>query len=125
MRGEEGENGTMKLMVFFPTVKSTGFAADLVCPWSATYPLDSLIVTSLQHQFGRLSFSHPSLRFFEIHSRKSQSHRVRATREFTECKIGVLLTSDVTARGIDIPDVTAVVQVGLPSSGEQCMYFLP
>ena len=35
-----------------------------------------------------------------------------------------MLTSDVTARGIDIPDVTAVVQVGMPSNGEQCMYFL-
>jgi superfamily II DNA/RNA helicase len=31
MRREEGENGTMKTMVFFPTARSTGFAANLVC----------------------------------------------------------------------------------------------
>jgi ATP-dependent RNA helicase MSS116 len=31
MRKEEGEDGTMKIMVFFPTARSTGFAAELVC----------------------------------------------------------------------------------------------
>ena len=76
-------------------------------------------------QFEQLKFSHSSLQFFEIHSRKSQNHRAFATREFTGCKVGVMLTSDVTARGIDIPDVTAVVQVGMPSNGEQCKYSLP
>ena len=31
MRKEDGEDGTMKMMVFFPTAQSTSFAADLVC----------------------------------------------------------------------------------------------
>jgi hypothetical protein len=34
MRKEEGEDGTMKLMVFFPTARSTSFAAHLVSSWS-------------------------------------------------------------------------------------------
>ena len=33
---------------------------------------------------------------------------------------GVLFSSDVTARGIDVKGVTAVIQVGLPSNEEQC-----
>lgn len=57
---------------------------------------------------------------WEIHSRMSQGARIKATDAFREAKRGVLFSSDVTARGIDVKGVTAVVQVGLPSSGEQC-----
>lgn len=57
---------------------------------------------------------------FEIHSRKTQAARTNATNAFTKASSGILLSSDVTARGIDIPGVTAVIQIGMPSSGEQC-----
>ena len=57
---------------------------------------------------------------FEVHSRKSQSARTKATDGFRAAKNGVLVSSDVTARGIDIPGVTAVFQIGLPSDPDQC-----
>jgi ATP-dependent RNA helicase MSS116 len=53
----------------------------------------------------------------------SQSARGKATEAFRNASQGVLFSSDVTARGIDVKGVTAVVQVGLPSNEEQCMSF--
>jgi len=66
-----------------------------------------------------MGLSYPT---WEIHSRMSQSARGKATEQFREAKEGVLFSSDVTARGIDVKGVTAVVQVGLPSNEEQCEY---
>ena len=48
----------------------------------------------------------------EIHSRKSQPQRTRVAEHFREGSRLLLFTSDVSARGMDYPDVTAVVQVG-------------
>lgn len=48
----------------------------------------------------------------EIHSRKPQIYRTRVSEEFRESKRLVLITSDVSARGINYPDVTLVIQVG-------------
>ncbi|XVF22390.1 hypothetical protein REPUB_Repub12eG0168300 [Reevesia pubescens] len=47
----------------------------------------------------------------EIHSRKSQTYRTRVSDEFRKSKGLILVTSDVSARGVDYPDVTLVVQV--------------
>eukprot|EP01018_Ginkgo_biloba_P033916 Gb_08014 [translate_table: standard] len=48
----------------------------------------------------------------EIHSRKSQVYRTRMSDEFRNSKGLILVTSDVSARGVDYPDVTLVVQLG-------------
>lgn len=47
----------------------------------------------------------------EIHSRKPQSYRTRVSNEFRKSKGLILVTSDVSARGVDYPDVTLVLQV--------------
>lgn len=47
----------------------------------------------------------------EIHSRKPQSYRTRISDEFRKSKGLILVTSDVSARGVDYPDVTLVIQV--------------
>ena len=39
--------------------------------------------------------------------------------EFHEAESGILFTSDVSARGIDYPGVTHVVQFGMPLSRDQ------
>ena len=48
----------------------------------------------------------------EIHSRKTQSARTRTSDQFRSCKQGIMFSSDVTARGMDYPDVTFVLQMG-------------
>ncbi|KAJ9667618.1 hypothetical protein H2201_002153 [Coniosporium apollinis] len=53
---------------------------------------------------------------FEIHGKLSQQQRTRSSDRFREATSGILLSSDVTARGMDFPNVTHVIQVGLPTS---------
>ncbi|PSS26284.1 DEAD-box ATP-dependent RNA helicase [Actinidia chinensis var. chinensis] len=60
----------------------------------------------------------------EIHSRKTQSYRTRVSDEFRKSKGLILVTSDVSARGVDYPDVTLVIQVGLPADREQYIHRL-
>ncbi|KAG2725511.1 hypothetical protein I3843_01G070400 [Carya illinoinensis] len=60
----------------------------------------------------------------EIHSRKPQSYRTRISDEFRKSKGLILVTSDVSARGVDYPDVTLVIQVGLPADREQYIHRL-
>ena len=48
----------------------------------------------------------------EIHSRKTQSARTKVSDEFRRSKGLILVSSDVSARGVDYPDVSLVVQVG-------------
>ena len=51
----------------------------------------------------------------EIHSRKSQSYRDKASADFRAGKRLVMFSSDVSARGVDYPGVSYVVQVRLAS----------
>ena len=75
-----------KLIVFFPTTKMVKFYSEL--------------------------FNNGLRRtVMEIHSEKSQNYRTSASNRFRELKKGVLFTSDVSARGVDYPGVTHVVQV--------------
>ena len=49
----------------------------------------------------------------ELHSKLTQSQRNAVTKAFSEGTGVLLFASDVIARGIDFPDVTCVIQVGL------------
>ncbi|VAH61757.1 unnamed protein product [Triticum turgidum subsp. durum] len=60
----------------------------------------------------------------EIHSRKSQSARTKVSDEFRKSKGLILVSSDVSARGVDYPDVSLVIQVGLPSDRQQYIHRL-
>ena len=57
-------------------------------------------------------------RIFQIHSRLTQDQRTRAADLFRKAESAILLSSDVTARGMDFPNVTHVIQVGLPQTRE-------
>ncbi len=50
-----------------------------------------------------------------VHSEKAQGSRRRALREFKEGKVRVLVSTEVAARGLDIPDLEYVVNYDLPS----------
>ncbi|HVZ11671.1 MAG TPA: DEAD/DEAH box helicase [Patescibacteria group bacterium] len=51
-----------------------------------------------------------------IHGNKSQNQRQRALEDFREGKIQVLIATDVASRGIDIEDVTHVINYDAPTS---------
>jgi ATP-dependent RNA helicase MSS116 len=75
----------MQVIVFCTTAKVTSLVAELL--------------------------SELKLNVREIHSRKPQSYRTRISKEFKESKGLILVSSDVSARGVDYPNVTLVVQV--------------
>ena len=61
---------------------------------------------------------------WELHGKMHQRERTLTTRRFRNAPSGVLLTSDVSARGVDYPDVTHVVQVGAPQNRETYIHRL-
>ena len=63
-------------------------------------------------------------RVFEMHSRKSQGNRTKTSAKFRNARCGVMFSSDVSARGMDYPNITHVIQVGIPSSREQYVHRL-
>ena len=52
----------------------------------------------------------------EIHGNKAQNYRQRALDKFKNGSIRVLVATDVAARGLDISDVTHVINYQLPMS---------
>jgi len=51
-----------------------------------------------------------------IHGGKSQSQRQRALKRFKDSQVNVLVATDVAARGIDVADITHVVNYSQPQS---------
>lgn len=75
-----------KIIVFLGTARETQYYANLI---------------------GQLG-----LDCLEIHSRLSQSKRTKCSDEFRKKKQVILFSSDVSARGMDYPDVSFVLQIG-------------
>jgi len=91
---QEGPN--YKVMIFFATARQTQLYAEV---FATLLPKKSVL---------------------EMHSRKSQSYRNKVADQFRLSTGGhVMFSSDVSARGMDYPDVTMVTQFGLPDSTDQ------
>eukprot|EP00122_Pirum_gemmata_P000136 Pgem_evm1s116 len=60
----------------------------------------------------------------EIHSRKTQRYRTKVSNEFRDGKNMLLFSSDVSARGVDYPNVTAIIQIGLVTDRQQYVHRL-
>ncbi|KAL1924975.1 uncharacterized protein VTP21DRAFT_4629 [Calcarisporiella thermophila] len=67
----------------------------------------------------------PQFKVFELHSRMDQRRRTKIADNYRRARgNAVLFTSDVSARGVDYPGVTMVLQVGIPSSRETYIHRL-
>ena len=51
-----------------------------------------------------------------IHGNKSQGQRQKALEQFKTNQVSVLLATDVASRGLDIPDVTHVINYDMPAT---------
>lgn len=60
--------------------------------------------------------------FDVIHSNKSQNYRLRAMKKFENEEIRGLITTDVMARGLDISDITHVINFEIPEIPEQYIH---
>ncbi|SGZ23980.1 BQ5605_C023g09674 [Microbotryum silenes-dioicae] len=94
-----GEQGG-KAVIFLPTTRMT--------------QMFSLVLQAMKAHFPWARDTH----IVEIHSKKDQNQRTRASDSFRKNKTGysILVTSDVSARGVDYPGVTRVIQIGVPGS---------
>ncbi|KAK8080513.1 DEAD/DEAH box helicase [Apiospora hydei] len=61
---------------------------------------------------------------YDIHSKLTQPQRTKSAEAFRRAKEGILISSDVTARGMDFPGVTHVIQIGLPPDRDQYIHRL-
>lgn len=102
IRQEVGRSGpeTFKAIVFAPTAALVDFYAEVL---EKIPNLPSIVA---------------------LHSRMSQTKRTRTTDEFRNAKNGILLATDVIARGMDFPSVTNVIQVGIPTDRESYIHRL-
>jgi ATP-dependent RNA helicase RhlE len=57
-----------------------------------------------------------------IHGDRSQNQRARALAQFLSGEVGVLVATDVLSRGIDIPEVSYVVNVDVPHEPEDYVH---
>lgn len=60
--------------------------------------------------------------FDVIHSNKSQNYRLNAMRAFENQKVRGLITTDIMARGLDISDITHVINFEIPEVQEQYIH---
>ncbi|KAF5347456.1 hypothetical protein D9757_013826 [Collybiopsis confluens] len=97
-------NPKSRIVLFLPTTRMT--------------QLFSTIVRELSQALPR----RPQI--YEIHSKRTMDSRVSASDRFRKDKspASILITSDVSARGVDYPGVTRVIQVGIPSSSDQYIH---
>ena len=94
-------------MVFLPTAKWTEYAAEIFRTSEGRQATRGGLVqmcTPSPHA----AVGCPNV--LSLHSRKTQPQRTATAAEFRAARQAVLFTSDVSARGVDYPDVTLVVQ---------------
>jgi superfamily II DNA/RNA helicase len=56
--------------------------------------------------------------FFKLHSKITQKKRNYEYKRFLECENGILLSTDLSARGIDVPNVDLIIQFDPPKNEE-------
>lgn len=61
---------------------------------------------------------------YAIHSGLDQRQRSRVAENFRRAESAILISSDVTARGMDFPNVTHVIQIGVPPTRDQYIHRL-
>ncbi len=62
------------------------------------------------------------LKSITIHSDKVQSERIQVMKQFRSGDVKILIATDVSARGIDIPNVEFVVNYDLPEQSENYVH---
>ncbi|MFQ5784226.1 MAG: DEAD/DEAH box helicase [Alphaproteobacteria bacterium] len=83
-----------------------------------------LIFTRTKHGADKVArhLDQRGIRTGAIHGNKSQNHRERALRDFRSGRIRALVATDIAARGIDVDDVTHVINFDLPNDPESYVH---
>lgn len=120
------ENGLPAVLELASTWQARRDSGEELRPFKAIVYLNSTAETKISADafnalYSSAEFRQSSLgglKMLEINSRLTQQLRTRSAESFRRAREGILFSSDVTARGMDFPDVTHVVQVGVPRDRE-------
>jgi len=84
----------------------------------------TLVFTRTKHGANRLvkQLGQSSVRASAIHGNKSQTARTAALHDFRKGRCHVLVATDIAARGIDVDDITHVVNYDLPNEPESYVH---
>lgn len=106
------------------TTNAKPFKAIVYFGATADVSLTSRALLNLKDPEASVFHGHPlyPAKIIEMHARLDQRQRTRAAEAFRNANCAIMLSSDVTARGMDFPGVTHVIQVGLPPSEEQYVH---
>ena len=83
-----------------------------------------LVFTRTKHRADRVAqmLAKNRIRADAIHGSKSQNQRTKSMQSFRSGQIRVLVATDIAARGIDIDDITHVVNYDLPNEPESYVH---
>lgn len=99
----------------------TRVLADLLTVYN---PEKAIVFTRTKREADELAneLIHRGLEAEALHGDLAQSQRERALSAFRGGRVGVLVATDVAARGLDIPEVDLVVQYHLPQDPESYVH---
>ncbi len=115
------EGRKSKVIVFLSTTKMTQLFAEILYAAAATST----------PRRGRAVATTPALlplptHTYEMHAKRDMARRIKVSASFRADVApqtgSVLITSDVSARGVDYPSVTRVIQLGVPSSPDMYVH---
>ncbi len=83
-----------------------------------------LIFTRTKHRANKLAafLNHNNIRADAIHGNKSQTNRTKALSDFKSGRTKVLVATDIAARGIDIENISHVINFELPNDPENYVH---
>lgn len=100
------------------------FKAIVYLPSTANVNLYAGILDSLSQSDNSLYGTHPlhPAEVSAMHGKLTQQQRTRVSERFRCAKSAIMVSSDVTARGMDFPGVTHVIQIGVPPNRDQYIH---
>lgn len=115
--------GARKILVFFPTQQVVDFHYDVMVdmltqrfhkkPRTAeSYLKDE--DASDDEEIDESEIFFPGLQFFKLFGSMTQVERMGVFKKFRNAKAGILLCTDVAARGLDVPSLDLVIQYSAP-----------
>ncbi len=84
----------------------------------------ALVFTRTKHGANKVAknLNRAGIQAEPIHSNKSQTARQKALKDFRDGRTRVLVATDVVARGIDVEDISHVIQFDLPNEPETYLH---
>jgi len=109
-------NKKSKFMIFFATCNSVEYFSNIFAKLIASIK-DEVFENVFPKGVGN-ELDEGGINIFKLHSKITQKKRNYEYKRFLECENGILLSTDLSARGIDVPNVDLIVQFDPPKNEE-------